>query len=279
MSYSLGIIQGRLTPPQGRGIQFFPFENWENEFLSTAEIGLNEIEFIFDFDRYTENPLWSEAGVTLINDLIRETGIKVNSICADFFMRRPFFRVDEAVRMENIKILKKLISAAKQVGARIIEIPLVDNSSIKTEEEKNILISSLKEVNEFLTEQDIMLGLETDLPPKQFLTLLQSINHPLVKANYDSGNSSGLGYDSREEVVTLGSFIHNIHIKDRVLGGTTVPLGTGSADFERLFQALKEIGYHGSFILQAARGAEGNEPETIKNYAKFVRNYINKYLA
>ena len=32
MKYSTGIMQGRLTEPRGRGIQFFPFENWEREF-------------------------------------------------------------------------------------------------------------------------------------------------------------------------------------------------------------------------------------------------------
>ena len=46
---SFGIMQGRLTPANGRGIQFFPFENWENEFMDCARIGLDEIEWIFDY--------------------------------------------------------------------------------------------------------------------------------------------------------------------------------------------------------------------------------------
>ncbi len=278
MANSIGIMQGRLTPSLGRGIQFFPFDDWENEFLLAAEIGLDEIEFIFDFDHYEENPLWSEIGIARIVSLIRQTGVKVNSICADFFMRRPFFRVDEATRLENINFLKKLILAAKQIGARSIEIPVVDNSSLKIVEEKKILISSLKEVAELLTKYNITLGLETDLHPQQFLAVLKNINHPLIKANYDSGNSSGLGYEPYEEVTTLGKLINNIHIKDRVFGGNTVSLGTGSADFDRLFQGLKEINYQGSFVLQAARGVEGQEKETVSNYIQFVKNYINKYL-
>lgn len=278
MVYSLGIMQGRLTPPEGRGIQFFPFNNWEKEFLIAAELGLNEIEFIFDFDNYEANPLYSPLSRARIISLVQQTGVKVNSICADYFMRRPFFRVEEDVRLENIRFLKKLIEVARQIGARTIEIPLVDNSSIKTVEEKNILISSLGEVVDLLKEYNIVLGLETDLQPQPFLALLQDINHPLIQANYDSGNSSGLGYEPYEEVVTLNKLIHNIHIKDRKFGGTTVSLGTGSANFDRLFQGLKEINYQGSFILQAARGVEGQEPETISNYIQFVKKYINKYL-
>ena len=47
---SIGIMQGRLTQPKGRGIQFFPFDNWIEEFKVAKEIGLKEIEFIFDYD-------------------------------------------------------------------------------------------------------------------------------------------------------------------------------------------------------------------------------------
>ncbi len=279
MTYSLGIMQGRLTPSNGRGIQFFPFDNWENEFKLAAQIGLNEIEFIFDLDRFTENPLWSENGLATINQLINETGVKVNHICADYFMRRPFFRTDDATRQENIDILKKLIVVAKQIGAQTVEIPLVDNSSIKTEDEQNTLIAALNQVIPTAVEQGVTLTLETDLPPKLFLELLQRINNPLVKANYDSGNSSGLGYDPYEEITTLGKLVHNIHIKDRLLGGTTRPLGMGSANFDKLFQAIKEVGYRGSFILQVARQTDGDEPRTIKQYINFVNGYIQKYLA
>jgi hexulose-6-phosphate isomerase len=278
MTHAIGIMQGRLSEPKEQGIQFFPFDNWENEFVSAQEIGLNEIEFIFDFERYEENPLWSAAGIARINELVKETGVKVNHICADFFMRRPFFRVEEKIRQTNVEILKKLIIAAKQINARNIEIPLVDNSSIKTDEEKKILLQSLQEVLPAAQANNITISLETDLPPKKFLELLRECSSPTIKANYDSGNSSGLGYDHYEEVTTLGSYIKNIHIKDRIFGGTTVALGTGSADFDRFFQALKEINYQNGFILQAARGEDGREKETVKNYIQFVRGYIKKYL-
>ena len=54
-------------------------------------------------------------------------------------------------------------------------------------------------------------------------------------------------------------------------------LGTGSADFDAVFGSLKKIGYANSFILQAARGEEGKEPETIKEQMEFVNKYLLKY--
>lgn len=276
--YPIGIMQGRLVLSKGRGIQFFPFEEWKEEFRVASKIGLDEIDFIFDLERYTENPLWTKEGTSQIKEAIASSGVKVKYICADFFMRRPFFRVSEAERQKNIVILKKLIENGREIGAQNIEIPLVDNSSIKTEEEKNLFVQSLKECLPRAKELGITISLEADLPPKELLGLVSRFDDPYLKITYDSGNSSSLGYDSYEEITTYGQYIANVHIKDRVLGGTTVSLGKGDADFDKLFQGLKETGYKGSFTLQAARQEDGKEVDIILSYVEFVRNYINKYL-
>ena len=272
-SHPIGIMQGRLVNPKERGIQFFPFEEWEEEFQIASKAGLDEIDFIFDLERYEENPLWSEKGVDKIT---REIYAKYGK---DFFMRRPFFRVSEKEREENIKILQKLLDSAKVVEAENIEIPLLDNSSVKTEKEKNILIKSLKECLSKARDIGITLSLEADLPPKDFFDLVQRFADPFLKITYDSGNSSSLGYDSYEEVKAYGKYISNVHIKDRVLGGSTVPLGKGDANFEKLFGGLKAIGYKGSFTLQAARQEDGKEVDAVLSCVDFVKNYINKYLS
>ena len=267
-----------MVLPKGRGIQFFPFEEWKEEFKTAARIGIQEIDFIFDMDRYQENPLWTKEGIQEIQEAMAETGVKVRHICADFFMRRPFFRVSEQERKENIEILHKLLEAAKQIGAINIEIPLVDNSSAKTEEEKDLLVRSLQECLRKAKELGVTISLEADLPPKELLELVERFGDPFLKITYDSGNSSSLGYDAYEEISTYGQYLSNVHIKDRVLGGTTVPLGTGDANFEGLFKGLKEQEYQGSYTLQAARQEDGKEAETIMSYVEFVREYEKKFL-
>lgn len=276
-AHPIGIMQGRLVLPKGRGIQFFPFEEWQEEFKSASKIQVDEIDFIFDLDRYQENPLWTEEGLASIQKAIAESGVKVRHLCADFFMRRPFFRVTEQERQENIAILKQLIAAAKQIGAENIEIPLVDNSSVKTEEEKDLLVESVVECLPEAQVCGITISFEADLAPKELLELVQRFDHPSLKITYDSGNSSSLGYDSYEEISTYGKYLSNIHIKDRVLHGTTVPLGKGNADFDKLFRGLKEANYRGSFTFQSARQEEGKEAETILSYVEFIKGYVHKY--
>lgn len=274
--WDIGIMQGRLTEPKGRGIQFFPFDNWREEFVIAKEIGLTEIEFIFDYENYEENPLWQGEGEK-VRKISNETDIHIRSVCFDYFMRRPFYKYCDLEKTEvfeeNIIIINHVLKNMSQIGISLIEIPLVDNSSLKSEQEA-------KEFRDFLlqvvnrTPDHILFGLETDLPPKQFKEYLDSFGQARVGANYDSGNSSGIGYLPYEEVTTLRDYIFNVHIKDRVYHGTTVDLGTGSADFKELFRGLKEIDYKGSFILQAARGEEGCERNTIYQQCQFVKDWI-----
>lgn len=274
---SIGIMQGRLTEPKGRGIQFFPFDNWEKEFYLCKKNGLQEIEFIFDYENFERNPLWTDEGINQLKKIIKETGVMVKSVCFDYFMRRPFYKVstDEInkVRKENKSILLRVLEQMDKIGATLIEIPLVDNSSLKMNREENDFRTFLKEIVAEAP-KEVIFGLETDLPPLKFLEYIESFGDERVGANYDSGNSSGIGYDVSEEIVTLGTHIFNIHIKDRVYQGTTVTLGTGSADFDTLFLKLKETGYHGSYILQAARGKEGEEEENIRKQVLFVKRYL-----
>lgn len=276
-----GIIQGRLTPTKGRGIQFFPFDNWREEFYLASQIGLQEIEWIFDYDRYTENPIWSETGKQELKKIILETGIRVNSVCFDYFMRRPFYKYQgeerEQAYKENCDVARRVINALAEIGGELLEIPMVDNSSLNSAEEYDLAIKFIDEAAAYADQYHVQIGLETDLPPGKFVEFLETIPAHYVYANFDSGNSSGIGYDPNEEIPSLGDRIRNVHIKDRVYHGTTVALGTGSADFDAVFYNLKRVGYKNSLILQAARGADGLEIETVEQQLKFVKAYVEKY--
>ena len=272
----IGIMQGRLTPSEGKGIQFFPFGKWEKEFVLGEEIGLDEIEWIFDYERYAENPLWTEAGCQAIKERIKATGVKVNSVCFDYFMRRPFFK-GKGNREDNMKFFSRVLDGMERIGASLIEVPLVDDSSVKNGEERAEVLELARDMADQAARKKMVVGFETDMPPGIFRTFLEEIGRKNIAANYDSGNSSGLGYDHQEELLSLGSLVANVHIKDRVFQNGTVKLGTGSADFDKVFSALKRIGYRGSLILQAARGADGDEKNTILDQIRFVEECVRKY--
>jgi hexulose-6-phosphate isomerase len=159
---------------------------------------------------------------------------------------------------------------AQLVGANRMVMPFVDASRIETADEADEVVAILTRALPVAEETGVELHLETSLAPAPFAELLARIEHPLLKANYDSGNSSGIGYRPRDEFAAYGSRVGSVHIKDRVLGGTTVPLGTGDADFDSLFDCLAEVGYAGDYILQVARGTAGDEVAWARANRDFV---------
>lgn len=273
--HEIGVMQGRLLPQIPGRIQAFPWDRWGDEFDLARSHGFQSIEFIFEADRFHENPLYTDAGVAEINALIDRTGVTVSAVCADYFMVHPFFRVPEGEQEESIRVLWQLIARAARVGAARVEIPCVDDAAILTEQDKRDLVRGVSACLPEAERHTLELVFETSLLPEPFRELLERFRHPLIKATYDTGNSASLGYDPARELTVLGGLVANIHIKDRLLHGSTVPLGAGHADFPAIFSTLARINYRGPFILQTAR--DPDDVGAAVRYRDQVRSYLHKY--
>jgi L-ribulose-5-phosphate 3-epimerase len=149
-------------------------------------------------------------------------------------------------------------------------LPFVDASRIDSDAERDHIIAVLERVLPVAEETGIELHLETSLSPSRFADLLARLPHPMLKVNYDSGNSASLGYHPRDEFAAYGERVGSVHIKDRVRGGGTVPLMTGDTDFETLFECLRKVGYDRDFVLQVARGTAGDEVSWARANRAFV---------
>ncbi len=270
----IGIMQGRLSPMIDNRIQAFPYEYWEKEFKIASENNIHSIEWIFD--EY-KNPITDNTQIHQIEKLSSKYNVNINSLCCDFFMNNLLFRISKDEQRKNILVLKELIKNSHVLGIKILEIPLVDSSSMKSENDEEELIINLKAISQDAKDLGIFIGLETDYPPQKILKLLKKINDDNIVLNYDIGNSVSLGFDPKEELTLLGKYIKNIHIKDRKIHGSTVPFGEGDVDFDLFFSTLKDIDYKGDLILQGAR-IENESPEiTCLKYRDFVLKYIERY--
>ena len=274
---SIGIMQGRLSQPSNGEIQSFPKTTWQKEFFLVKEVGLKHIEWIFESDEWQKNPISTVEGIKEINGLIKETGIYVESVCADYFMDFSYFNADSNLRKELKEKLKWLVTKCSEINASFIDIPFVDASKIPSHKEFELVKEMISDAAREAVNHNIILALETSLNPLDFKVLLQKINHSNVMANYDTGNSSGIGYNCVEELSVYGSYIKTLHIKDRLLNDGTKPLGTGSADFNSFFKILAKLNYSGPIILQAAREENGQEVNTAIKNRKFVENYLEEY--
>jgi hexulose-6-phosphate isomerase len=272
----MATMQGRLVPPEGGHFQSFPRQRWRDEFALAEAAGLNAIEWIFDVYGEDVNPLSTDAGLAELGTLIEKTGIEVRSVCADYFMDRPFLRATAAEQEDRIRKMEWLLSRCQNAGIRRIVIPFVDNSAIRNEEEKLQALSVLRQLLPRAEETSVELHLETSLAPEPFTALLEHCRHPLVRINYDSGNSASLGYTVSEEFAAYGHRIGSVHIKDRLLNGGTVPLGTGDADLHAVFAGLARLNYPGDYVLQIARAETGSEMAWIAQHRAWVAAQIQQ---
>lgn len=265
----VGIMQGRLLPPFEGRFQAFPAGQWQEEFPLAREAGLDCIEWIYEKPNEAQNPLGSDRGLAELKRTMEETGIRVRSICADYYMQERLIDTNGAVEH-----LHWLMGRAALLPVVYMVLPFVDSSSLSTADQRHGLVELMRDAGAKAAGLGLELHLETDLAPAPFKALLDAIDNPAVRMNYDIGNSASLGYGAEEELALLGPHLGSVHIKDRLKGGGTVPLGEGNADFPASFRMIRRAGFERPFILQAARGEDGGETALARKNRLFVEGQM-----
>ncbi len=273
MKKKFGIMQGRLLPKYEGRYQAHPIGIWESEFPVASKLGLDSIEFIFDYNDAEKNPLLAPGGLKKIKKIEKNTSVKVRSICADYFMEAPIHSNDIIVVDKSIRVLERLIVNASLLGVSDIVIPCVDKSSLEHKNYLNNFVTNIKLITSVAESKNINLCLETDLAPSKFANLLDKINSNNVTVNYDIGNSAAKGFDPIEEFNAYGKKITDLHVKDRLFGKGPVILGKGDANIPKVLELLSKINYQGIIIFQAFRDDEG--VEIFKSQFEWFKKQIN----
>lgn len=249
----LGFMQGRFSPPVNGLIQAFPWDHWESEFMLGQSAGFSCMEWTLDQHKLYENPLMSSHGRKKIKALCNKFHITIRSITGDCFMQAPFWKTNGNERKSLLSDLQYILEACTELNISFLVIPLVDAGGIENTIQEENLLEGLSTVHNMLGDANLKIIFESDFPPHDLLFFINKMNPQWFGINYDIGNSAALGYDPSIEIPLYAHRILNVHVKDRLLGGTTVPLGTGAADLPTVFKLLKENGYVGQYILQTAR--------------------------
>lgn len=272
----IGFMQGRLSPLVDGRIQAFPWAAWKDEFPLAEKIGLRLMEWTLDQDRLYENPLLDPDGQAEIQNLCRRHGIAIPSLTGDCFMQAPFWKADATQGKALKDDFVAIANACATVGISMIVVPLVDSGRLDTRVQEDALVEFLQAQSPFLAAKGLRVIFESDFAPEELARFIDRLAPGLFGINYDIGNSAALGFRPQEEFAAYGPRIVNVHVKDRVLGGTTVPLGTGNADFDSVFTALAKARYQGNFILQTARAQGEDHAETLSIYRDMVLAWMQQ---
>ena len=112
--------------------------------------------------------------------------------------------------------------------------------------------------------------------------LIEKVNHPAVRINYDTGNSEFFsGVPVEVDLPDALPLVAHCHLKDK-LGGERVwdfpALGAGHINFEKLLAMFEHAGYPGPFSVEV-EFKQGEEPalETIHQAMRQSREHLAKF--
>lgn len=277
MTKQVGFMQGRLCERVDGKIQAFPWRDWKNEFPAAAAIDLHLMEWTLDQDKLYDNPLLTPFGQAEIRALCDRYSLAIPSLTGDCFMQAPFWKADTQTAKELQNDFFAIVEACHSVGIRMLVVPLVDNGRLDTRAQEDALVDFLLSQEARLQSCGVCVIFESDFVPSELARFISRLPSEKFGINYDIGNSAALGFHPADEFAAYGHRITNVHVKDRVLGGTTVALGTGNAQFELVFAELARIGYRGNFILQTARALDDSHAQTLRRYRDMTYAWMAQF--
>jgi L-ribulose-5-phosphate 3-epimerase len=266
----IGFMQGRLSPRIDGKIQAFPWPYWRDEFPLAHAAGFSRMEWTLDHDDLAANPLMTADGQAEILALCARHNLAVSSITGDCFMQAPFWKATGETRIALIETASHIIRAAGAIGANILIVPLVDDGAVTTAAEVAALTDGVRSLSQTLRDNGVRIAFESDRPPAEQAAFVERFAADIAGINFDIGNSASLGWSPDEEIALTAPRLINVHVKDRPLGGTTVPLGEGAADLPRVFRLLREASYDGFLILQTARADDEDHVGAARRYRDLV---------
>ena len=264
----MGIVQGRLTQPPDYSLQYFPQENWREEFQLASSIGLDYIEFFAERTHNPKNPIWSKEGLDEIKDLCRVNGLTPHTICNDYVIDSSLIDQDDSID-QTIQLMMN----APSIGIKKLILPLMEKSEI-TKTNCEGFFEPLRKIARHAEKQSILVCLETLLDGSSLLTFLQKLRLSNVMACFDTGNRAGLGQDLESDISLLNQHICHVHIKDKNIHNQNVFLGTGEVNFHTAIKAILKIGYRGGFTFETFRGRD--PLTTAKYHYSFIQFFLHE---
>ncbi len=165
----------------------------------------------------------------------KETKISITSLAIGELNNIPYKSDDRTTPW-----VADSIGVAKNMGVEVVLLAFFSKNDLRNDPKgvQNV-IAKLKEIAPDAEKQGITLGIESYLTAEEHLDIMEKVGSKAIKVYYDFRNAKDAGNDIFHEIKLLGNKnICEIHLKEN---GKF--LGTGDIDWQKVNNALQEIGY------------------------------------
>ncbi|MEJ8548307.1 sugar phosphate isomerase/epimerase family protein [Brevibacillus borstelensis] len=215
-----------------------------------VELNLGEGEAPFHLEM-------TEAELQAVAAQARELGLELPSVSTALLWKYPLTDNDESVREKGIRIVEKMLEAASVFGSKtVLVVPGLVTPEVSYDIAYERAREALKRLAKTAEEKRVSIGIENVwnkflLSPLEMARLIDEVDSPWVGAYFDVGNVLQFGFPE-QWIRILGKRLLAVHVKDfkTATGNITgfVPLLAGDIPWERVVEALNEVGYQGYVI-------------------------------
>ena len=206
-----------------------------------------------------------------IKAMMEEAGVKISGLSTHSDLLDPEFGVLYA---------RKGIHYAKALGVDIVQIceTMFPPDWMKEDDAYAIMKIVLRAISETCADNGVYIAVEQHGPYtakiKSLLRILELVDSPWIRVNYDCGNTFLSGEDPYEMLDAVADKIVHVHAKDisveqaeeerGKVTGTAVgcACGDGVIDWKRVVTRLKQAGYEGVLSVEC-----GTEDEAVRSLA------------
>jgi len=223
-------------------------------------IGLDGVQV--DFGRAeTDLPLFDADLQRRFLDEARKRDMQIASLAMGVLNGVPYKSDPRAERW-----VAECIDVCKTLGVNVVLLAFFSKGDLRNDKKgKDVVVERLKRVAPKAEKAGVFFGIESWLSAEQHLDIIDRVGSPAVKVYYDVGNSHKAGYDIYKEIRQLGKHICEFHAKDY-----DDLYGKGSIDFERVREAMDDIGYRGWIVMEGTKMPLGVE-ESCRYDAEYLR--------
>ena len=223
-------------------------------------IGLDGVQV--DFGR-SENdlPLFDPELQKRFMEAQKEHEMEIASLAMGVLNNVPYKNDPRAERW-----VPQAIDVAEAMGVNVILLAFFGEGDLLNDQKGvDAVVQRLRQVAPRAEKAGVTLGIESWLSAGQHMDIIDRVGSPAVKVYYDVANSNKAGYDIYSEIRRLGKLICEFHAKDY-----DDLYGKGSIDFERVREAMDDIGYRGWFVMEGTKMPLGVE-ESCRYDAEYLR--------
>lgn len=232
--------------------------SWPEKLEAAKEAGFDYMEISVDeSDERLARLDWTDAQIDELRAVSEKTGIWFPSMCLSGHRRYPFGSKDLAVRAKAMEIMEKAIDLCVKLGVHIIQLATYDVYYEPADEEtEKLFTEGMRQAVAMASRAGVILAME--IMDTQFVgnivrayRYLRKIPSPYFKIYPDIGNLSNFSMDVGAELELGLPETVAIHIKETKPGiFKSVPFGEGQVEFVKIFRKLREIRYHGMFLIE-----------------------------